>query len=102
MGRISAHSWKKCSLLLGSVFDRFHVTKPINEELNKIRKLVLVTDKGSKFILLKNGEDLTEEEKVKLEDILSRSSRLRNAYQFNGKKSSGTFMRQVRQFQKVS
>lgn len=32
------------------VFDRFHVMKPVNEELNKIRKQVKVTDKGSKFI----------------------------------------------------
>jgi transposase len=64
------------------VFDRFHVMKPVNEELNKIRKQVRCTDKGSKFILLKNGSELTEAEKVKLEDILSRSKRLRNAYQW--------------------
>ena len=56
--------------------------KPVNEELNIIRKQAKVTEKGSKFILLKNGEDLTESEKVKLEDILSRSKRLRNAYQW--------------------
>jgi transposase len=64
------------------VFDRFHVMKPVNEELNKIRKQVGLKDKGSKFILLKNGEDLTTEEKTKLEDILSRSSRLRSAYEW--------------------
>ena len=57
------------------VFDRFHVMKPVNEELNKIRKQVKVTDKGSKFILLKNSEDLTEEEYTKLNDILRRSKR---------------------------
>ena len=63
------------------VFDRFHVMKPVNEELNLIRKQVQVKDKGSKFILLKNGEDLTRSEKTKLEEILSRSSRLRSAYE---------------------
>lgn len=49
--------------------------KPVNEELNKIRKQVRGTDKRSKFILLKNHENLTEEEKTKLEDILRRSKR---------------------------
>lgn len=64
------------------IFDRFHVMLFVNEELNKIRKQVRCTDKGSKFILLKNSEELTEEEKIKLENILSRSKRLRNAYQW--------------------
>ena len=41
------------------VFDRFHVMKPVNEELNKVRKQTRMTLKGSKFILLKNGVDLT-------------------------------------------
>lgn len=62
------------------VFDRFQVMKPVKEELNLIRFQVGVKNKGSKFILLKNGEDLTGEEKTKLEAILSRSKRLRSAY----------------------
>lgn len=64
------------------VFDRFHVMKPVNEELNKIRQQAGVKDKGSKFILLKNGEDLTTEETTKLVEILSRSKRLRSAYEW--------------------
>jgi transposase len=64
------------------VFDRFHVMKPVNEELNLIRKQVGVKDQGSKFILLKNGEDLNAEEKTKLAEILSRSKRLRSAYEW--------------------
>lgn len=64
------------------VFDRFHVMKPVNDELNLIRKQAKVTNKGSKFILLKNGEDLTEEEQIKLDEILSRSKRLRSAYEW--------------------
>lgn len=62
------------------VFDRFHVMKPVNEELNKVRKQVGMTVKGSKFILLKNGVDLMESERIKLEVILSHSKRLRIAY----------------------
>ena len=64
------------------VIDRFHVMKAVNEELNKIRKQVGVFDRGSKFILLKNGQDLTTEETQKLEVILKRSKRLRQAYQW--------------------
>ncbi len=63
------------------VFDRFHVMKPVNEELNKVRKQTQMTLKGSKFILLKNGVDLTEEQKVKLADILKHSKRLKLAYE---------------------
>ena len=54
------------------VIDRFHVMKGVNEELNKIRKQAGVMDRGSKFILLKNGKDLTEAEAEKLEKILHR------------------------------
>ena len=63
------------------VFDRFHVMQPVNEELNKVRKQVKMTRKGSKFILLKNGVDLMESERVKLEMILSHSKRLKLAYE---------------------
>jgi len=47
------------------VFDRFHVMKPVNEELNLVRKQTAMTVKGSKFILLKNGVDLTTSEQIK-------------------------------------
>jgi transposase len=63
------------------VFDRFHVMQPVNEELNKVRKQTKMTLKGSKFILLKNGVDLTEEQQVKLADILKHSKRLQLAYE---------------------
>jgi transposase len=62
------------------VYDRFHVMKPVNEELNKIRKQIGVTIKGSRFILLKNAVDLNDEEKEKLELILKFSRRLKLAY----------------------
>lgn len=64
------------------VIDRFHVMKLVNEELNKIRRQVGVLDRGGKFILLRNGKDLTAEEKTKLEEILKRSKRLRKAYEW--------------------
>lgn len=62
------------------VYDRFHVMKPVNEELNKIRKQSGVSIKGSRFILLKNAQDLKDEEQEKLQLILKGSQRLRLAY----------------------
>ncbi len=63
------------------VFDRFHVMKLVNDELNKIRKQTAMTLKGSQFILLKNGVNLLESERVKLQIILSHSKRLTLAYE---------------------
>ncbi len=63
------------------VFDRFHVMKPVNEELNLIRKQTAMTIKGSKFIMLKNGVDLTDLSQIKLVLILRHSQRLKLAYE---------------------
>lgn len=63
------------------VFDRFHVMKPVNKELNLVRKQTGMTVKGSKFILLKNGGDLTEAERIKLASIFKCSKRLKLAYE---------------------
>ena len=56
--------------------------KLVNKELNFLRKTVGVTDKSSKYLLLKNFEDLNEEEREKLEQFLRRSVCLRIAYEF--------------------
>ncbi|WP_052128321.1 transposase [Neosynechococcus sphagnicola] len=64
------------------VIDRFHVMKVVNEELNKISRQSGVFDRGSKLILLKNDKDLTDEEKSKLEQHLSREKRLAKAYEW--------------------
>jgi transposase len=62
------------------VIDRFHVMQPVIKELNQVRQKAKIKIKGSRFILLKNKVDLTEEEKVKLENVLKCSKRLRLAY----------------------
>ncbi|UXE63225.1 MAG: ISL3 family transposase [Woronichinia naegeliana WA131] len=66
------------------VTDRFHVMRAVNEELNKIRKQTRlnVKIKGEKWLLLKNKEDLKEEELEKLELVLKQSARLRKAYEY--------------------
>jgi transposase len=64
------------------VVDRFHVMQALIKELNTIRKQTRVTEKEARFLILKNKVDLKESEKEKLERILKRSSRLRQAYKF--------------------
>jgi transposase len=63
------------------VIDRFHVMQAANKGLNKVRRQVGVFDRGSKFILLRNGAELKENEKQTLEQVLNRSKRLRKAYE---------------------
>lgn len=62
------------------VIDRFHVMKLVNQRLNKLRQIVGIKAKGSRFLLLKNSSDLTEEETEKLEMVLAQSACLRIAY----------------------
>jgi len=67
------------------VYDRFHVMKAINQDLKKIiRQCKSKTDKlkikNVKYLLLKNNNNLNEEEKENLEKILACSKRLRSAY----------------------
>ncbi len=61
--------------------NRFHVMKLVNDELNLLRKKVGVTTKESKYLLLKNQSELENEEKLKLDLVLSQSSCLRIAYE---------------------
>ncbi len=63
------------------VFDRFHVMKQVNDELNKMRKRLGITNRKSKYLLLKNAEDLTPEKQAELEQVLTQSPSLRIAYE---------------------
>jgi transposase len=63
------------------VYDRFHIMQPVTKELNKVRQQVGVSVKGGKFILLKNGKDLTEAQQQKLALMLQQSPRLKRAYE---------------------
>jgi hypothetical protein len=55
--------------------------KLVNEALKKMRKQVGVKVKGSRFLLLKNSQDLTELETEQLEQLLNQSACLRIAYE---------------------
>lgn len=63
------------------VIDRFHVMKAVNQDLNKLRRKLGVTNRGSKFLLLRNGTDLNAEQVLKLKLVLERSPCLRIAYE---------------------
>ena len=80
------------------VADRFHVMKQVNQELNKTRNQLLrdeiapnegVTSeqikevlKGSKYALLKPEDNLTEKQKIKLEEVKSISPLLATMHEF--------------------
>jgi transposase len=63
------------------VIDRFHVMKLVNKALNKIRLKLGLKGLKNRCLLLKNNENLTEEEKKDLRELLKLSPCLTIAYQ---------------------
>lgn len=68
---VSVDMWAGFPKVIAEVFpnaavvsDRFHVMKLVLEKLNKISRLVGVTAKSRKYLLLKNRQDLTESDKT--------------------------------------
>lgn len=46
------------------VIARFHVMKAVNKDLNKVRRAAGITDRGSKYLLLSNRNNLNNYEQV--------------------------------------
>jgi transposase len=63
------------------VIDRFHVMKSVNKSLNKIRLLLELKGLKNRCLLMKNGGDLTQEEKGELQELLNFSPCLSIAYE---------------------
>jgi transposase len=63
------------------VIDRFYVMKAVNKDLNKLRRGIGITDRGSKYLLLSNRINLEQEQIEKLEIVLKKSECLRIAYE---------------------
>jgi len=63
------------------VIDRFHVMKLVNKSLKKIRLLLELKGLKNRCLLMKNGEDLTQEEKEELQELLNYSPILSIAYE---------------------
>lgn len=70
------------------VFDKFHVVKAFGKVIDKVRnaeykkadKAEKGIIKGSKYLLLKNRENLTEEEKPRLKEVLKLNENLTTVY----------------------
>ena len=63
------------------VIDRFHVMKLVNKALNKMRLLLGFKWLNNRYLLLKNGVNLTDSEKLELQELLNKSSCLSIAYE---------------------
>jgi transposase len=71
------------------VFDRFHVQKLVGDALERIRRAVWHTDmevdrrkliKGTRWLLLRNGPDLYDSERERLDNVLQMNEPLYKAY----------------------
>jgi len=70
------------------VFDRFHVIKLMNEKIDRLRreyqrqcaKMEIKVIKGKRFLLLKNAENLTGDQRLQLEELLRLNTPLSKAY----------------------
>lgn len=69
------------------VTDRFHVMKPLIEELKKIAKSSGIKEQKKQSLVLKNRIDLNKEERTELENLLSSSTskRFKAAYEYKEK-----------------
>jgi len=63
------------------VIDRFHVMKVVNQDLNKLRRAIGITDRGSKYLLLSNRSNLNSGQNQRLAMTLKKSELLRIAYE---------------------
>ena len=63
------------------IYDRFHVMKLVNGELDKLRKKSGIKNRHSKYLLLKNLADLDEDKLAYLRQILSQSPCLQIAHE---------------------
>jgi transposase len=64
-------------------FDKFHVSKVLNDALEKVRRTEWRKDKtvkGGRWALLKKPENLTPNQRKQLEDIMTRNAALAEAY----------------------
>lgn len=71
-------------------FDKFHIIKIINEAVDKVRKEELGTNKllkGTKFIWLKNKDNLTEKQKEELQKLTMSNMNIKTLRAYNIKQS---------------
>jgi len=64
------------------VTDRFHVVKPLLNELKIIVNQVGIRGRNNLKLILTNKQDLNQQELAELEQLLQKSNRLRTAYNY--------------------
>jgi transposase len=88
MGKAYIAAVKKNLPNAAIVFDRFHVVKLVNETLDKIRRVEVAKASennrgvitGTKYLLLSNSEDLSEDGKERIQKLLNLNTVLSTAY----------------------
>ncbi len=85
---VSVDMWEGFPKVIESVFpnarivyDRFHVMNNLNRELNRLRIKLKVTGRKIKYLLLRNGESLEDEERKELEKMGNEHPFLQIAYE---------------------
>jgi len=71
-------------------FDKFHILKIINEAVDKVRKEEVATNKklkGTKYIWLKNYDNLTNKQKEQLEELTMSNMNIKTIRAYNIKQS---------------
>jgi transposase len=79
---------KECCPRADIVFDQFHVVKAFGKVIDKVRNIEYIKAtkqgkeviKGSKYLLLKNRENLLQDEKPKLRSLLKMNKAITTVY----------------------
>ncbi len=86
---VSVDMWRGFAKIIPQIFpnaqivtDRFHVMKPLINELKRIANQSGIRGWKELVLILKNKQDLNEEELKELEKLLNKSKRLRMAYNY--------------------
>ena len=71
-------------------FDKFHILKIINEAVDSVRKQEVATNnilKGTKYIWLKNYENLTKKQKEQLDELTMSNMNIKTIRAYNIRQS---------------
>ena len=68
------------------VYDKFHIIKHINDAVNKVRIAETIEDKilkGTRYVFLKNEDNLTKKQKEKLDELTMPNMNLKTVRAYN-------------------
>jgi len=92
VSEVSIDMWGEFAKIIPQIFpnaqivtDRFHVRKPLINELKRIANQTGIREWNQLVLILRNHQDLNQQQLEKLEQLLNKSSRLRLAYNYKEK-----------------